>query len=71
LQGAGLRITSQFTTVPAWARQKTNEAPMGKKLYAGDIFPDLTVNVAGGGSFDLKSNLEANYNIVLFYRGHW
>jgi hypothetical protein len=44
---------------------------MGTKLYTGDIFPDLTVNVAGGGSFDLKSNLGANYNIVLFYRGHW
>ncbi|MEL0110960.1 MAG: hypothetical protein VW835_04430 [Rickettsiales bacterium] len=44
---------------------------MGKKLYAGDPFPDLTVNTVGGGTFDLKSNLDAKYNIVLLYRGHW
>ena len=50
---------------------KSHEASMGKKLYAGDIFPNLMVHVASGRTFDLKSNLEANYNIVLFYRGHW
>ena len=43
---------------------------MGEKLDAGDIFPDLVVNVVGGG-FNLKDNLDARYNIVLLYRGHW
>ena len=44
---------------------------MGKKLNSGDTFPDLTVNVMGGGTFNLKDNLEAKYNIILLYRGHW
>jgi hypothetical protein len=44
---------------------------MGNKLDAGDIFPDLQVNVVGGGIFDLKKNLDTRYNIVLLYRGHW
>ena len=43
---------------------------MGEKLDAGDIFPDLEVNVVGGGNFNLKDNLDARYNIVLLYRGH-
>lgn len=44
---------------------------MGQKLYTGDIFPDLAVKVVGGGTVDLKQSLDAKYNIVLFYRGHW
>ena len=44
---------------------------MGKKLYSGDTFPDLAVNVIAGGAFNLKDNLEAKYNIILLYRGHW
>ncbi len=32
---------------------------MGEKLDAGDIFPDLEVNVVGGGTFNLKDNLDA------------
>ena len=44
---------------------------MGKKLNSGDTFPDLTVSVMGVGTFNLKDNLEAKYNIILLYRGHW
>ena len=44
---------------------------MGNNLDAGDIFPDFEVNVVGGRTFNLKENLDARYNIVLFYRGHW
>ena len=44
---------------------------MAKKLNAGDTFPELTVNIRGGGTFDVRDNLEARYNIILLYRGHW
>ncbi len=44
---------------------------MAEKLYTGDDFPDLTVNIRGGGTYCVKDNLEARYNIILLYRGHW
>ena len=44
---------------------------LGKNLNLGDSFSGLTVNVCVGGSFNLKANLDAKYNLVLFYRGHW
>ena len=44
---------------------------MAKKLNAGDTFPELTVNIRGGGTFNVRDNPEARYNIILLYRGHW
>ena len=44
---------------------------MGNKLGQGDPFPQLTLNMVGGGKIDLPDNLNAKYNVVLFYRGHW
>ncbi len=41
-------------------------------LNLGDSFPDMTFNlVGGGGTVTVPDGLEARYNIVLFYRGHW
>lgn len=44
---------------------------MGKKLEAGDAFPQLTLNIVGGGQLVVPGDLEGRYNILLFYRGHW
>ena len=44
---------------------------MTKKLGIGDQFPDITLNLVRGGELVLPSDLDAKYNIVLFYRGHW
>ena len=44
---------------------------MAEKLDAGDQFPDMTLNLVGGGSVTLPADLTSNYNVVLFYRGHW
>ena len=44
---------------------------MAKKLNAGGMFPELTVNIRVGGTFNVRDNLEARYNIILLYRGHW
>jgi hypothetical protein len=44
---------------------------MADKLYAGDAFPSLTLNLVGGGTATVPEISGAKYQIVLFYRGHW
>ena len=44
---------------------------MAEKLNAGDAFPDVTVNLVGGGTVVVPGGIDANYLVVLFYRGHW
>ena len=44
---------------------------MAHKLDAEDSFPDITFNLVGGSTLNLSGDLKSNYNIVLFYRGHW
>ena len=41
-------------------------------LDIGDAFPQTTLNLVGGaGTVTVPDDLKADYNIVLFYRGHW
>lgn len=42
-----------------------------EKLTGGDVFPEVTLNVAGGGTLELPGDLEAGLTILLFYRGYW
>lgn len=44
---------------------------MSDKLYSGDAFPAMTLNLAGGGSFSIPSDIDSKYLIAIFYRGHW
>ena len=44
---------------------------MAHKLDAEDSFPDITLNLVGGSALNLPGDLESNYSIALFYRGHW
>jgi hypothetical protein len=44
---------------------------MSEKLGIGDSFPDLTINLVGGGTLDLPGGLDTKYKVILFYRGHW
>lgn len=44
---------------------------MADKLNTGDTFPNLSINLVGGGTMDLPGGLDSKYKIVLFYRGHW
>ena len=44
---------------------------MTQKLDAGDRFPDMTLALAGGGAVSLPGDLSSDYNVILFYRGHW
>lgn len=44
---------------------------MAEKLDIGDQFPEMSLNLVNGGSVNLPGDLPSNYNVVLFYRGHW
>ncbi|MEJ2133184.1 MAG: hypothetical protein P8Y95_16530 [Gammaproteobacteria bacterium] len=44
---------------------------MTAKLVGGDTFPELTLQIAGGESLTLPTDIETPFAIVLFYRGHW
>jgi hypothetical protein len=44
---------------------------MADKLNAGDAFPRMPLDLAGGGKLELPDGLDARYKVILFYRGHW
>ena len=44
---------------------------MSEKLGIGDSFPDITLDVVGGGTLDLPGGLDTKVKVILFYRGHW
>ena len=44
---------------------------MSDKLGIGSTFPNLTVDLVGGGQISLPDDLDARYRVILFYRGHW
>lgn len=44
---------------------------MSEKLNAGDSFPELTLSLVGGETLHLPAQLDADYRVILFYRGHW
>ena len=41
------------------------------KLTTGDDFPNLTLDLADGGTLELPEDIDTRFAIVLFYRGHW
>jgi hypothetical protein len=44
---------------------------MSDKLGIGAMFPQMRIDLVGGGSIDLPQGINAKYGVVLFYRGHW
>ena len=44
---------------------------MAQKLDTGDRFPEMTLALARGGRVSLPDDLASDYNVILFYRGHW
>lgn len=44
---------------------------MNEKLTTGSQFPNMMVNLTGGGVINLPADMDGKYNVVLFYRGHW
>lgn len=44
---------------------------MGEKLKSGDRLPSFSLNLVGGGSKTLPDDIDTDFAVVLFYRGHW
>ena len=44
---------------------------MAEKLNAGDMFPEISIDLVDGGTLNLPGDFKTDYNLVLFYRGHW
>jgi peroxiredoxin len=42
-----------------------------QKLTAGDDFQNLTLNLTDGSTLELPGDIDTDFAIVLFYRGHW
>ncbi len=41
------------------------------RLNNGDLFPSVSGPTVVGGSLTIAENLRQEWNVVLFYRGHW
>ena len=44
---------------------------MADKLYEGDSFPSIALNLIGGGTMTIPDDMDSKYRVILFYRGHW
>jgi len=44
---------------------------MSEKLDIGDVFPTLALQLVDGQSLTIPDDLDAKYQVILFYRGHW
>jgi peroxiredoxin len=44
---------------------------MADKLNAGSRFPSMRLLLVDGSAVSLPEDLESDYAVVLFYRGHW
>ncbi len=44
---------------------------MADKLNLLDSFPELTLTTTEERTIRLPADIDADYAIVLFYRGHW
>jgi len=44
---------------------------MAEKLGPGSVFPEMTLDLVGGDSITMPSDLDGKYTFVVFYRGHW
>ncbi len=41
------------------------------RLNNGDLFPSVSGSILGGGKLTIPEDLKQEWNVVLFYRGHW
>ena len=44
---------------------------MVEKFGTGDVFPSLSLKIAGGGTINLPEGLDKPPTVSLFYRGYW
>ena len=50
---------------------RLSEAAMAEKLNLMDQFPDIELTSSTGEQIRLPADIDTDYAVVLFYRGHW
>jgi len=71
LQRIAIACTIIDLSAPVPAHFSSERSSMSEKLGIGSTFPNLTVDLVGGGTISLPDDLDARYRVILFYRGHW
>lgn len=54
-----------------WVKRSTLIQEVVVRLNNGDLFPSVSGPTVGGGSLTIPEDLKQEWNVVLFYRGHW
>jgi len=40
-------------------------------LNTGNTFPTLSFSLSGGGTLTTPDDLDSDFSVLIFYRGHW
>jgi hypothetical protein len=46
-------------------------AILGTQLDQGAVLPDLTWNLLDGSTFNLVTDIEERWTVIIILRGHW
>jgi hypothetical protein len=44
---------------------------MIQKLESGDTLPEIQLQLVGGGTLTLPTDMDSDFGVALFYRGFW
>ncbi len=44
---------------------------MTQKLETGDWLPEIQLQLVGGGTLTLPTEIDSDFGVALFYRGFW
>jgi hypothetical protein len=44
---------------------------MIQKLESGDTLPEIQLQLVGGGTLTLPTDMDSEFGVALFYRGFW
>ncbi len=53
------------------AKWEIPDKEVSMRLNNGDRFPSVSGPTVGGVSLTIPKDLKQEWNVVLFYRGHW
>jgi hypothetical protein len=64
-----LRLKARLSGLAGGTKQMAQS--LGNKLDSGDAFPDLELQLVGGGAQKISQLAGGLWSVVLLYRGDW
>jgi hypothetical protein len=52
-------------------KDQEEEPQMIQKLESGDTLPEIQLQLVGGGTLTLPTDMDSDFGVALFYRGFW